>query len=152
MYEITKEWMSGFNSADKIKFTGERLVVYGTRFWRRLVKGRGFPGGSVGEESACKAGDWAWSLDWEDLLEKGRVTHSSIFAWRIHGQRSLVGYSPQSHRVGHAAAAAAAAASLQSCPTLCDPIDGSPALWSLPGIRRHSPCCIDLGKHLLYNF
>ena len=25
-----------------------------------------------------------------------------------------------------AAAAAAAAASLQSCPTLCDPIDGSP--------------------------
>ena len=26
----------------------------------------------------------------------------------------------------HAAAAAAAAKSLQSCPTLCDPIDGSP--------------------------
>ena len=33
------------------------------------------------------------SLSWEDPLEKGMATHSSIFAWRIHGQRSLVGYS-----------------------------------------------------------
>ena len=31
-----------------------------------------------------------------------------------------------------AAAAAAAAKSLQSCPTLCDPIDGSPP-WDSPG-------------------
>ena len=35
------------------------------------------------------------SLGWEDPLEKGMATHSSIFAWRIpHGQRSLEGYSP----------------------------------------------------------
>ena len=27
-------------------------------------------------------------------LEKGMATHSSIFTWRIPGQRSLVGYSP----------------------------------------------------------
>ena len=33
-----------------------------------------------------------------------------------------------------AAAAAAAAKSLQSCPTLCDPIDGSPPGSSVPGI------------------
>ena len=33
-----------------------------------------------------------------------------------------------------AAAAAAAAKSLQSCPTLCDPIDGSPPSFSVPGI------------------
>ena len=32
------------------------------------------------------------------------------------------------------AAAAAAAKSLQSCPTLCDPIDGSPLGSSVPGI------------------
>ena len=31
-------------------------------------------------------------------------------------------------------AAAAAAKSLQSCPTLCDPIDGSPPASSVPGI------------------
>ena len=38
-----------------------------------------FPGVSVGKESACNAGD----LDWEDPLEKGKATHSSILAWRI---------------------------------------------------------------------
>ena len=83
----------------------------------------GFPGGSVGKESARNAGDpgsiagsgrspeegigyplqysWAsfvvqlvknlpamWetqvqSLGWEDPLEKGKATHSSILAWRI---------------------------------------------------------------------
>ena len=35
-----------------------------------------------------------------------------------------------------AAAAAAAAKSLQSCPTLCDPIDGSPPGSPVPGILQ----------------
>ena len=35
-----------------------------------------------------------------------------------------------------AAAAAAAAKSLQSCPTLCDPIDGSPPGSLVPGILQ----------------
>ena len=26
---------------------------------------------------------WVCSLDWEDPLEKGMATHSSILAWRI---------------------------------------------------------------------
>ena len=44
----------------------------------------GFPGGSVGKESACIVGDpgsipWVWEVP----LEKGRATHSSILAWRI---------------------------------------------------------------------
>ena len=26
---------------------------------------------------------WVRSLDWEDLLEKGKAPHSSILAWRI---------------------------------------------------------------------
>ena len=34
------------------------------------------------------------------------------------------------------AAAAAAAKSLQSCPTLCDPIDGSPPGFPIPGILQ----------------
>ena len=34
------------------------------------------------------------------------------------------------------AAAAAAAKSLQSCPTLCSPIDGSPLGSSVPGILQ----------------
>ena len=35
-----------------------------------------------------------------------------------------------------ALAAAAAAKSLQSCPTLCDPIDGSPSGSPIPGILQ----------------
>ena len=30
----------------------------------------------------------------EDSLEKEMATHSTILAWKIPGQRSLVGYSP----------------------------------------------------------
>ena len=56
----------------------------------------GFPAGSEGKESACKT--WVWSLGWEDPLEKGMATHSSILMY------------------------AAAAKSLQSCPTLCAPM------------------------------
>ena len=33
---------------------------------------------------------WVGSLGWEDPLEKGMATHSSILAW----MRSLVAYSP----------------------------------------------------------
>ena len=36
----------------------------------------------------------------------------------------------------HSTAAAAAAKSLQSCPTLCDPTDGSPPGPTVPGILQ----------------
>ena len=52
---------------------------------------QGFPGGSDGKESACKAGE----LGWEDPLEKGMAT-TAVFL--PHGQRSLVGYSPWDHK------------------------------------------------------
>ena len=41
---------------------------------------------------------WVQSLGQKDPLEKGMATHSSILAWRIHGQRSLVGYHPQGRK------------------------------------------------------
>ena len=40
----------------------------------------GFPGGSDGKESACSAGNQVQSLGWEDALEEGMATHSSILA------------------------------------------------------------------------
>ena len=43
-------------------------------------------------------------------------------------------FSPAAH-IFHPAAAAAAK-SLQSCPTLCDPIDGSPPGSPIPGILQ----------------
>ena len=39
--------------------------------------------GSADEESACNAGDLGSTLGWEDPLEKGLTTPSSILAWRI---------------------------------------------------------------------
>jgi len=37
---------------------------------------------------------WVRSLGWEDPLEKEMAIHSGTIAWKIPGQRSLVGYSP----------------------------------------------------------
>ena len=36
---------------------------------------------------------WVQSLGLEDPLKDGTATHSSILAWRIPEQRSVVGYS-----------------------------------------------------------
>ena len=47
----------------------------------------GFPSGLDGNESACNTGDPGWFLGWEDPLEKGRATYSTILAWRIFTDR-----------------------------------------------------------------
>ena len=39
-----------------------------------------FRGGSDAKESACNVGDLGLSLGWENPLEKGMVTYSSILA------------------------------------------------------------------------
>ena len=44
---------------------------------------------------------WVQSLGWEDPLEEKLATYFSILAWKIHGQRRLVGYSPELQRVRH---------------------------------------------------
>ena len=42
---------------------------------------------------------WVQSLGWEDPLEEGMATHSSILAWRIPTEEP--DGSPWDHRVGH---------------------------------------------------
>ena len=45
---------------------------------------------------------WVWSLGWEDPLEEGMATHSSILAWRIPWTEEPGGLqSTGSQRVGH---------------------------------------------------
>ena len=58
-------------------------------------------------------------------------------------QRSLGGYNPWGHKESDMTEqlsththTAAAAKSLQSCPTLCDPIGGSPPGSPVPGILQ----------------
>ena len=43
----------------------------------------GFPGGSAGKDPPTMQETWVPSLGWEEPLEKGLSTHSSILAWRI---------------------------------------------------------------------
>ena len=45
---------------------------------------------------------WVQSLGWEDSLEKGMATHSSILAWRIPRTEESGGpQSMRSQKVGH---------------------------------------------------
>ena len=44
---------------------------------------QGFPGGSDGKEFTGNVRDLGLTLGWEDPLEKGMATRSSILAWRI---------------------------------------------------------------------
>ena len=61
-----------------------------------------FPGGLVVKSSPAMWAMQFQSLGWEDPLEKGMATHSSILAWRMpwteepHRLQSIA-----SHRVGH---------------------------------------------------
>ena len=42
-----------------------------------------FPGGSDGKETLAMQKTQVWFLGWENPLEKGMATYSSILAWRI---------------------------------------------------------------------
>ena len=86
------------------------------------------------------------SLGWEDPLKKEMAIYPSILAWKTPWMEEPGRLqSMWSQRVGHdftfnfilsAAATAAAAKSLQLCPTLCNPITGSPAGSAIPGILQ----------------
>ena len=43
----------------------------------------GFPDGSDCKNLPSMQETWVLPLGWEDPLEKGETTHSSILAWRI---------------------------------------------------------------------
>jgi len=62
----------------------------------------GFPGSSVGKESAWYAGDVGSIPGWGRSLEKGTATHSSILAWRIPWTEEPRGLQSMGlQRVGH---------------------------------------------------
>ena len=50
------------------------------------------------KDSTCSAGDPGSIPGLGRSLEKGIATHSSILAWRVHGQKNLVVYSLWGHK------------------------------------------------------
>ena len=70
------------NAGDPCSFPGSGISL-GRRDRLLTPVFMDFPGGSVGKESPCNAGDLVQSLGWEDPLEKGMATHSSVPAWKI---------------------------------------------------------------------
>ena len=58
----------------------------------------GFPVGSMVKNPPAMWETWVRSLGWEDLLDKGMATHSSILAWEIPWTEEPGGLQ----RVGHA--------------------------------------------------
>jgi len=82
----------------------------------------------VTKYSRAQHGDWLSQFTWPVLL---------FITWDVHLQagNSIVLYMKESRRRSFTAAAAAAK-SLQSCPTLCDPRDGSPPGSPVPGVLQ----------------
>ena len=74
------------------------------------------------------------SLGWEDPLEKAMAPHSSTLAWKIPWMEEPHRlHSPWGRKEsGMTSFSLSHAKSLQSCPTLCDPMD-----CSLPGSSAH---------------
>ena len=58
----------------------------------------GFPQWFSGKESTCNAGGSGLILGLGRFPGGGMATQSSILTQKSHGQRSLVGYSPQGHK------------------------------------------------------
>ena len=72
----------------RMRRLGKRdLLVVGTKRILLLtvisLAGEGFPGGTSDKEPTCQCRrheSWVRSLGWEDPLEEGMATHSSILA------------------------------------------------------------------------
>ena len=87
--EVVEPWMGWLGTLDEA-FTCSLFFFFkmSTGFCR-------LPQWLSGKESACNAGDAASIPASGRSPGGGHGNHSSILAWRIRGQRSLVGYSPQ---------------------------------------------------------
>ena len=92
----------------------------------------------------CDKGEWVsfgtcsgtlLSGSWDSPFSRGHP--SSVVLW-LEPQRTQLSHGTPFRREGSLCilSAAAAAKSLQSCPTLCDPIDGSPPGSAVPGILQ----------------
>ena len=79
---------------------------------------------------------WNILSSWKYIRHRQAVNEHHYAPWRQRASHAHLWSSIASCSIDTAAAAAAASKSLQSCPTLCDPIEGSPLGSSVPGILQ----------------
>ena len=90
----------GANPVENVHLTGPQAMQ--TPVSLGQIKRTGPDGGSDGKESTCNTGDPGSILCWEDPLEEGTATHSSILAWRIPWTEEIGGLQFMgSQRVRH---------------------------------------------------
>ena len=81
------------------------MLTHATKFYAKLKKPRGFPGGAVVKNPPASAGDARdviRSVGREDPREKEMATHSSILAWETSWTEEPGGLqSMRSPRVRH---------------------------------------------------
>ena len=93
-----------------------------------------------GKESLADAGDMGLILRWNNPLEGEMATHSSILAWVILWTEEPGGYSQWHCKKSdatdqlsiHAKILFQFSSVIQSCPTLCNPMD-----YSMPNFPAH---------------
>ena len=82
----------GEGKGDPLQYSGLEnsmdCIVYGVteatqQQQQQHATRRGFPGGSAGKNPPAMWETWVRTLGWENPLEKGKATHSSILAQRI---------------------------------------------------------------------
>ena len=78
----------GSHGKESARNAGDLGLIPGSR--RSAREGIGYPlqyswaslVAQLGKNLPAKQETWVQSLGWEDTLEKGKATHSSILAWR----------------------------------------------------------------------
>ena len=103
---LSQELLKGFTSDKTVKVsvysvTSAKVGAASTYYtWRfvLVVSIEGFHGSSVVRIPLPMQEMQVRFLGWKDPLEVEMATHSSIFAWEIPGQRSLMGYSTWGRR------------------------------------------------------
>ena len=77
---VFPSWIAFFSELQTIILM---FLKYICKFVCNFVKCMGFPVAQLVKNPPAMRETWFRSLGWEDPLEKGKATHSTILAWRI---------------------------------------------------------------------